>query len=167
MTCKHFQAMMLDQRSEPLSGPVSRSLSDHLKQCRECRVFQREISRLRQGCRSVPEPVLPDPLERATRRLCHRRIEQSNPVPRPVYWALASILILTLVVIFPAMGKQPLDSDWSPGEVLGLILVLQNAVMLLFSPLLIRRQGRFSALTGGLSGGFPGLLSKMEVENGK
>jgi hypothetical protein len=141
--------------------------NDHLEACGDCREFKRKIRLLQQGVRDIPSPVLADDCDRSTRQLCHREIASvpagkavtrhipnGTRIPRPVYLALMVLVTLTLIVIFPVVGKWPFELQWSLREILSLALVFQNAVMLLLSPLLIRRYGPLSG------------LSRLEVENG-
>jgi hypothetical protein len=58
-----------------------------------------------------------------------------------------ALVAITLVLIFPVVGELSFETSFSSQETLAFILVLQNAVMLLLSPLLIRRYGRYAGLS--------------------
>ncbi len=148
MKCKGYRALMIDQRPELLSKPQSRLLADHIKNCRDCREFQQELKQLQWGLKAIPEPVLPDDCERVSREVCHREIQKApGRIPRSVYLALMALMAITLVLIFPVVGELSFETSFSSQETLAFILVLQNAVMLLLSPLLIRRYGRYEGLS--------------------
>jgi len=151
MKCKGYRALMIDQRPELLSKPQSRLLADHIKNCRDCREFQQEFKQLQWGLKAIPEPVLPDDCERLSREVCHREIQKApGRVPRSVYLALMALIAITLVLIFPVVGELSFEASLSSRETLTFILVLQNAVMLLLSPLLIRRYGRYAGISRSL-----------------
>jgi hypothetical protein len=154
MRCKHVRVLLVDRQADSVSGSQSRLLNDHLEACGDCREFQRELKLLRQGIRIIPDPVLADDCERNTRELCYREIisvpsgigikgkdRNTVRIPRLVYLALMVLVTLTLVLIFPVAGELPFKTELSLPDALVLTLVLQNAVMLLLSPLLIRRYG--------------------------
>jgi predicted anti-sigma-YlaC factor YlaD len=160
MKCKGYRALMIDQRPEMLSKPQSRLLADHIENCRDCREFQQELKQLQWGLKEIPEPVLPDDCERLSREVCHREIQKvlarkrlkrqardPGRIPRLVYLALMALMVITLVLIFPGVGELSFEASFSSQEILAFILVLQNAVMLLLSPLLIRRYGRYAGLS--------------------
>lgn len=167
MRCKHVRVLLVDRQPEQLSELESRLLNGHLENCGDCREFQRDIRLLQQGIQVIPNPLLTDDNDRITRQMCYREIEtlvagkemkrqaqNRARIPRPVYLALMVLIALTLVLIFPVVGEWSFKSQLSLREILTLILVLQNALMLLLSPLLIRRYGRLSG------------LSRSEIENG-
>ena len=148
MKCKSYRALMIEQRPELLSKPQSRLLADHIENCRDCREFQQELKQLQWGVKAIPEPVLPDDCERLSREACHREIRKApGRVPRSVYLALLALMAITLVLIFPVVGELSFEASFSSQEILAVILVLQNAVMLLLSPLLIRRYGGYAGLS--------------------
>ncbi len=160
MKCKGYRTLMVDQRPELLSEPQSRLLADHIENCRDCRKFQQELKRFQWGLKAIPEPVLPDDCERLSREACYREIQQvlagkrlkrqaadSGRVPRLVYLALMALMAITLVLIFPVVGELSFEASFSSQEILAVMLVLQNAAMLLLSPLLIRRYGHQAGLS--------------------
>lgn len=147
MTCKEFQMLLINDRPDRISQQQIRSLARHVETCRECRVFREQLNRLRQKLEKTRAARLPARLDRMTRQHCLAELRKIEPgpryrgkrVPRLVYGALLALIVVTLILIFPVIGDLSLAPPLTPGKILAVGLILQNAVMLLLSPLLIRK----------------------------
>jgi len=152
MRCKDIERLIIDASEGILSQEEWRAIAQHVAQCTECACFQDDLKNIRVSVKEMSTLTLPDEQERRTRVLCHeelssrlasekQRVTQTHPSPVPwVIWAaLISLIVLTaflLVSLFKDIGlNQPLSFE----SVFVLCLILQNAVMLFFAPVIIRK----------------------------
>jgi hypothetical protein len=146
MKCREYQMMLVDDRQERIPGQQMRHLARHLKTCRECQAFRNQLNQLRKGLKKARIPKMPAELDRLTRQRCHNELGRSVPINRRgagipflVFGALLALIMVTSILIFPVLGELSGDNSFTPGEIVAVIIVLQNTVMLLLSPLLIRK----------------------------
>jgi len=111
-----------------------------------------DLKKIRMGVKAMPQPVLPPDLAQKTRLRCHaemnrepaaaRKIDQVTPsetIPKYVWVALLPLIFLTMILIVPVFKEIRLDQTLTFASVVALTIIIQNAVMLLFAPILIRR----------------------------
>jgi hypothetical protein len=111
----------------------------------------------------MPKPVISPDLEQKTRLRIYRemgsepaaarKIDQltpSEPIPKYVWVALLPLIFLTVILIVPIFKEIRLDQTLTFASVVALTIIIQNAVMLLFAPILIRRYQRRKQNTRGM-----------------
>lgn len=147
MKCRDYQMLLIDDHQERIPEREIQELVQHIEICRECEAFRKQLDRLRQALEKNPVPGLPAEIDRMTRQRCLAELSRSEPVlrnegiPRLLVGALLALFAVTLVLIFPVLGTISLEDSFTLAEVMAMVLILQNAVMLLLAPLLIRRYG--------------------------
>ena len=155
MRCKDIERLIIDSSDEDLSQEELRTIEKHVARCALCARFQDDLEKIRMGVKTIPQPVLPPDLAQKTRLRCQAEMSQqppaatkiaklipSEPIPKYVWAALLPLILLTVFVIVPVFKEIRLDQTLTFTSVVALTIIIQNAVMLLFAPILIRRRHR-------------------------
>jgi hypothetical protein len=155
MRCQDFERLILESRERELSREEQRSIENHLAQCASCNRFREFWLGLRIPIQNSPAADLPPDLDDRVRLSCHDALEtsggkrrraqpsaprQSAPVPWPIWAALSVLTVLTLAFLIPGILEFWQNQKLTPGIVLVLVLILQNALALFFVPIIVRRQ---------------------------
>ena len=152
MRCQDIERLIIDSSEGILSQEEWRAIEQHVAQCADCARFQDDLKNIRVSVKKMSNLTPPHKLERRTRDLCQaelssrlaseeQRVSQIRPSPVPwIIWvALISLIVFTVflsVSLFKDIGlNQPLSFE----SVFVLCLILQNAVMLFFAPVIIRK----------------------------
>ena len=155
MRCKDIERLIIDSSEEDLSQEELTAIETHVARCALCARFQEDLEKIRMGIKVMPQPVIPPDLAQKTRLRIHTemgrepaaatKIDQltpSEPIPKYVWVALLPLIILTVILIVPIFKEIRLDQTLTFASVVALTIIIQNAVMLLFAPILIRRRHR-------------------------
>ncbi len=154
MRCQDFECLILESGDRELSREEQHSIDDHLARCASCSGFREFWLTVRVSMQSSPATDLPPDLDDGIRFVCHDAIEargakrhsrpdasrESAPVPWPIWAALSVLTALTLAFLIPEILEFWQNQELTPGFVLALVLILQNALALFFVPIIIRRQ---------------------------
>ena len=152
MRCKDIERLIIDSSERDLNQGELSAIEQHFTQCTECVCFQEDFRNIRISLKKMSTLIPPDELERRTKVLCQDELEsrlgsekqlvsqtRPSPVPWIIWGALVSLIVLTgffMVSLFRDIGlEQPLSFE----SVFVLSLMLQNAVMLFFAPVIIRK----------------------------
>jgi hypothetical protein len=124
-----------------------------VEHCPKCAHFKEDVESLRSLQQRRAEPVLPEDLDKRTYQMCKSEIHslqnnsqrtsfrkhlESIPVHmKVVFVSLLVVMVVWMFSFFKDFGMEG-ETLFLPA-IIGLFLIIQNAVMLLFSPLLIRR----------------------------
>lgn len=152
MRCKDIERLIIDSSERDLNQGELSAMKQHFTQCAECVCFQKDFKNMRISLKKMSTLIPPDELERRTRVLCQdelnsrlasekQLVSQTRPSPVPwlIWAALVSLIVLTaflLVSLFKNIGlNQPLSFE----SAFVLAVMLQNAVMLFFAPVIIRK----------------------------
>ena len=112
-----------------------------------------ELKKMRTYLKKIKAPLPSEELVERTRMLCHKRMieiqkaeaaslkrrRQLRTIPAYVWVAFISLVAITVVLMFPLSKILTSGEQLSYPAVMILGLVVQNAVMLFFSPLLLRK----------------------------
>jgi hypothetical protein len=145
--------LIIDSSDEALSLEELSAIEAHIAHCVLCVRFQDDLERIRIGVKAMPQPALPPDLAQKTRVRCHAEISQkpaaaskiaqlipSYPIPKYVWAVLLFLIILTVLIIVPELTEIRWDQSLTFTSVVALSIIIQNALMLLFAPILIRRR---------------------------
>jgi hypothetical protein len=152
MRCKDIERLMIDASERTLSRDETGVIARHVSRCASCKQFEKDLARIRKELENTPVPELPEELAEKTIGLCRSASwtpvppeavaffrDRSASIPGFVWAALILLVILTgTLLIFSLSGYRLDESSPFPG-VLVLILIVQNAVMLFFVPVLIAK----------------------------
>ena len=147
---------MLESREKELLREDRLALEDHLEGCSACARFRVFCEDLQGGLRKGPGPELSAQLSEKTRLRCHTELDSLSrsravqdperrpaAVPWPILAALLLLTGLTIIFLIPAIEEFRQAQKVTVETILVFMIVLQNALMLFFAPVLLRR-GRFS-----------------------
>jgi hypothetical protein len=151
MRCKDIERLIIDASDEDLSAEELSAIEKHFARCALCARFQDDLEKIRMGVKTIPQPVLPPDLAQKTRLRCQAEISQqpaagarisklipSEPIPKYVWAVLLPLILLTVFLLAPTLKEIRLDQTLTFTSVVALTIIIQNAVMLLFAPILIR-----------------------------
>jgi len=152
MRCKDIERLIIESPDEDLSQEELGAIEKHVARCAFCARFQDEFEKIRTGVKTIPQPILPPDLAQKTRLRCQAEISRqsaaatkiaklipSDPVPKYVWAALFPLILLTVFVLAPTLKEIRLDQTLTFTSAAALTIIIQNAAMLLFAPILIRR----------------------------
>jgi len=153
MRCKDIERLIIDSSDEDLSSEELSAIEKHIVHCALCARFRDDLEKIRMGVKTMPQPVLPPDLAQKTRLRCQAEMSQqpaaaskiarlipSDSIPKYVWAALLPLILLTVFVIAPTLKEIRLDQTLTFASVVAFTIIIQNAVMLLFAPILIRRR---------------------------
>jgi anti-sigma factor RsiW len=152
MKCKDIERLIIYSSEEDLSSDELSEIEKHVSECSQCARFQEELQKIRLCIQETPSLKPPADLAKKTQLMCHARINtlplqaKRNGaqallarIPQPMWVALFSLIGLTLMWIFSLLEDFKLNQPFSFQTMAILFLVIQNAVMLFFAPILIRK----------------------------
>lgn len=156
MRCQDFERLILESSQRELLPEERLALEEHLERCPDCASFRGFWGDLRSRLREATGPTLSAQLSDNVRLRCRAELElklrshrkpalSKGPaeVPWPIWAALFVLTGLTLCFLIPGLEEFRQSQELTLGAVLALVVILQNALMLFASPLLMRR-GRLS-----------------------
>ena len=104
----------------------------------ESATLEEDLSEIRTHLQEVPIQMPSDEFFEQTRSLCHAKLGRSS-IPKFIWAAFGALLILTGILMLPLAREIGLDQPLSFPVIGVLILVLQNLLMLFFTPVLIQK----------------------------
>ncbi|MGB7295782.1 MAG: zf-HC2 domain-containing protein [Candidatus Aminicenantales bacterium] len=136
---------MLETSEREWSLEERRVLEAHLKTCPECAAFRDfwESVRAARGKASTSE--LSAELAEKVRLRCHAELGRKSPsrpagVPWPIWTAFGVLTVITIGFFIPQIQEFFTTREFTPSVGLLLIVILQNAVMLFFAPVVMRHR---------------------------
>lgn len=152
---------MIEAGERELAREERLLLERHLARCVACASFGNFLNELEFSVHDVPGPALPSELENRVRLACHEELESkvqgrrkrsrsapSAGVPWAIWAALVALTVLTLSFLIPGVEAFRQEQKITLEAVVALLLVFQNALMLFFAPVIMRRR-RFSGPASG------------------
>jgi anti-sigma factor RsiW len=147
---------MLESRERELLREERLALEEHLESCPGCAAFRSFWRDLKSFFQEATGPALPAELSNNVRLRCHAELDSLSrrravrdperrmvAAPWPILSALLILTGLTAIFLIPAIEEFRQAQKVTLETVLVFMVVLQNALMLFFAPVLMRR-GRFS-----------------------
>ncbi len=144
---------MIDGVDRTLSRQEQNAFEKHVTQCSSCARFQEDLHMIRSGITALPCPAPTEELVNKTKSLCSAEMEiggvphsssiqLSHPkaVPKIIWAALCVLVVFTgifIISLFP-LGFE-IEESVSLKTVLIFTLIVQNAAMLFFAPVLIQK----------------------------
>ena len=104
----------------------------------ESPTLEDDLGEIRTHLHAVPIQMPSDAFFEKTRALCHARLARP-PIPRYIWAAFGALLFLSGILISPLAREVSLDQPLSFPTIGVLILLLQNLLMLFFTPVLIQK----------------------------
>jgi anti-sigma factor RsiW len=163
MQCKDIERLIIVSSEEELSPEESKAVEQHLEHCANCARLRDDLEKIRLGITTMPKPLLPPDLAQKTRQRCLDEIRlqpaaakrvfsriRSYPIPKYVWVALVPLIIFTVLLIAPVIKEIRLDGSLTFESAVALSLLIQNAAMLFFAPILIRKYRSKRENTNGI-----------------
>jgi hypothetical protein len=157
MKCRDVERLLVLGFDKIPDAESREALRAHLEACARCASGAEELEGLRTALprRGGDIPAPPAALIEKTRILCHEKLRLPEPspgtpvlnsrlrrVPPAVWAATAGLLLMTAFILVPFFGEVLLSEPLSYVSWIGLGFIVQNVLMLLSSPLLLRRWRR-------------------------
>jgi hypothetical protein len=150
MRCRQIRHLIIDATEREHAPEVRRTMEEHLERCEGCTGFRESLTAVRHGVEDLPLPTPSGTVDARVRALVRNagaaRSGAAEPlpprwgsfsIPRFIWAAIPVLVILTSLIM--ASGLQDvLDKTGSFLAATFFALLLQNAVMLVFTPILIR-----------------------------
>jgi len=154
MKCKDIEGLIIASSGGLVDSKQLNAIYLHVEHCNRCLRLREDIESIRGLLQQRPNPVLPEDLDKKTYQKCQSEIQSLQKNTQrinfrhhmqsiPIHMKVAFISFLVVMVIwmfsfFEDFGSGGGESLSMP-TIFGLFLIIQNAMMLLFAPLLIRR----------------------------
>ena len=152
MKCKDIESLIIDSTEGELNAEKLSEIKLHVSECASCAHFQEDLEKIRLCLKEIPPSAPSAELAKKTQLLCHAKIRTFHAagrknasqtlltrIPKLVWIALFSLIALTIIWMFPLMKDFKIDQPLSSQTIAVLFLMIQNAAMLFFAPILIRR----------------------------
>jgi hypothetical protein len=152
MKCKDIERLVIDFKENELSAEKLSAIEEHVGHCAECASLRDDLRKIRVYLKRMPRPVLSAELARRTQSMCQAELGQMplskartnarnhlRPIPKFIWATLFSLIVLTTILMLVLLKDFDLKLPLSPQTVVVLTLMIQNAGMLFFAPILIRK----------------------------
>jgi hypothetical protein len=152
MRCKDIERLIVDASEGGLSQEEIRAIEDHVISCTKCASLQEELEGIRVCLRNSSMPVLPDDLAKKTQELCYAEMEsiqstsqkserriRNHSIPKLIWGAIASLILITGFLLLPFIRDLELEQTLSFPAAVVFFLIIQNAAMLFFTPVILRK----------------------------
>jgi len=152
MKCKQAEKLIIEGSRTVLDPAIKAELDTHLLDCPRCSNFKDNFQMIYQGINEVKAPEPSTELLEKTIALCHNELieqgeiyvfEKYHPpkirLPKFVWVAFGALLILTIAWAVPVLREVAKSQVITRQAVMVLTMIVQNLIMLLFSPVLLRR----------------------------
>lgn len=151
MNCKQLKKLLIDNAEDIKSGKDA-EVEAHVSTCTECEQFYSSLMSIRDSVNNAKYPVLPNKLANKTLNQCHKKLllkknknftsqlwVNYHMVPQIVWIAIAIVIVLTISWVFPRIAEAVKNQNFTYYTGWIVILLIQNIVMLIFTPLLLHQ----------------------------
>jgi anti-sigma factor RsiW len=141
--CRDVERLELEGEERTLTAEERRMLEEHVRGCGRCRSFASDRALIRGELASASWPEASDELvTRMRRRLReHGNATERASVPVWVFVSLAVVAIFTGLWLALSLADVTPDmtlADLPAAGLAAVIIIVQNALMLLFAPVVLR-----------------------------
>ncbi|MDH4272668.1 MAG: zf-HC2 domain-containing protein [Candidatus Aminicenantes bacterium] len=145
MRCQDVERLMLESSEGEWTLEEQRVLEAHLESCPDCAAFRDFREGLRVAQEKAPVPELDADLAEKVRLRCHAELDTKAArrpagVPWSIWAAFGILIVITVGFFIPQIQEFFTTKEFTPAIGLLLVIILQNAVMLFFAPVVMRRQ---------------------------
>jgi hypothetical protein len=143
LSCRDVERLVLEDEGHELRAALGPLVEDHLRGCGRCRAFAADRSAIREEIGAILWPAPPDKLVRETRRMAFEEKPErwADGLPAWVLVAMAVMTIVTglwLAVSLADVTPEMTLADVPVEAVAAVFVVIQNALVLFFAPVLLR-----------------------------
>lgn len=147
MKCKQVEKAIIDSFGEKGVAALSDEIKNHIDQCKDCAGFLKNYQQLQTDFDSLSQPTLSERVAQTTLASCHGELvlaenlvtAQKPKTPLFIWVLFAFSIVMTILWAFPVLKDYANDQVVTNNLIWLLVLISQNLMMLLFSPVLLRR----------------------------
>ncbi len=152
MKCKDIEHLVIESSENERSAEDLSRIKQHILHCSKCAQLEDDLKKIRIFLKKTTASTPSEKLVMKTQLMCHTEIQalkagvnkisalsSSRSIPKYIWAALGSLITLTVIFLSPLLTEFNLEQPLSFQTVAVLFLMIQNAGMLLFAPVLIRR----------------------------
>ena len=152
MRCKDIERLIIDEPGRTLGRQELNAIEQHVTRCSSCARFLEDLQRIRNSFKTLACPDPPEELLRRTESLCYAEMEvmrvsgfsairgiHPKSAPKIIWAALFALVVLTGILITSLLPGFEMEATVSLKTVLIFTLIIQNAAMLFFAPVLIQK----------------------------
>lgn len=152
MNCKQAEELMIDPSQTALDPALQADLAAHLSNCPGCASFRAQFLLIQQGINAIKDPIPSKQLLQDTSSLCHNELIGQTGVifaenvhrstantPKYIWVAPVVLLIITIVWALPILKELANNQIMTQQTVFVFTIIVQNILMLILAPLLLRR----------------------------
>jgi len=143
---------MINGTDRILSRRELDDIEQHVVQCPSCSCFREDLNKIRNGLKAPPCHEPSEELLTATRARCYAKMEamrvsgtgvlpgsRFRPVPKIIWAAVVALVVLTGIIVISLLPGLEIEEPLSLKTILAFTLIVQNAAMLFFAPVLIQK----------------------------
>ena len=151
MRCRDVERWMITGQCEKIDEDRMSGVEHHISQCSRCARFYEALESIRADLKTMESPIPPELLLKETRKKCVEEMvhiltaegikairNRRVPIPKPLWIVLFSMIVITFILALPAFKNIPWDENLTTKTIVGVIIIVQNGVMLFFMPLVLR-----------------------------
>ncbi len=140
---------MFDFSEEGLDSRTIEEIKHHMADCPRCATFEDDLKKIRASLQQKLFQTASDEFLEQTRARCHAILAKPLTakskglhtfIPWWIWAAFSALLILTGVLMLPLGGGIDLTQPLTFPEAGVILLVLQNLLMLFFTPVLLQKR---------------------------
>jgi predicted anti-sigma-YlaC factor YlaD len=141
--CRDVERLILESEGRKLDPSEKALVEGHLGSCGRCRGFAADREIIRESAAALGWPALPPGLDRKTRQLVLAGPPGRRPATVPA-WLLAALAVVTIItgiglaVSLADVTPETRLADLSPAGLAAVFIIIQNALTLLFAPVVLR-----------------------------
>jgi len=152
MKCKDVERWFVAVSEESPEEDKLAQVEEHVAHCAECICFEEDLKKIRLLIQKTKAPVPSEELIDRTRLMCHAAMKtphsteigfisriKAASIPAYIWLALVFLVVLTVILMLPLLKELAAEDILSLQAVVTLSLMIQNAVMLFFAPLILRK----------------------------
>jgi len=146
MKCKDIERLIIDFPESELGLEEMSAIKEHIELCLRCAQLQDDLRKIRLYLKEIPQPSPSEELMRRTQLICQAKMRSLRSaqnhlrsIPKYIWVALFSLIVLTAILILWLLKDFNLSLPLSLQTIVMLTLMIQNAGILFFAPLLIRK----------------------------
>ncbi len=149
MRCKDAERLLLDFSEEVLDSETIEKIKHHIVGCPRCATLDEDLKKIRMSLQQMPFQTASEEFFEKTRAQCHAILAKPliakskgrrPSIPWWIWAAFSALLVLTVVLILPLAAGVDLTQPLTFPKVGVIILLLQNLVMLFFTPVLLQKK---------------------------
>jgi hypothetical protein len=141
--CRDVERLMLEAEERILTAEERRTVEEHARVCASCRGFAADRALIRGQLAAPTWPEPSDDIVRRTRRLVRQAGTAKGTTAVPA-WVLVALAVVTIATgTWAAVSLADVTADMAIADVpaaarAAVFVIVQNAVMLLFAPVVLR-----------------------------